>query len=69
MEQCLKVWLKRKDKKLLSAVRPDIYSDRFINFMKREVIVNEHENETYFNKKAFKKAFRRMKAEFDELDM
>ena len=35
--------------------------------MKREVIVNEAENETYFNKKAFNQAYKRMKQEFDDM--
>jgi len=41
LENWFKVNFKKSDPKLLSAIHPDKYSERFVNFMKRNIFVDE----------------------------
>lgn len=54
-ERFLKIYFKRVDASQLSACPPGQYSERFINFMNKEVFVNEKEN-TVFNHEYLKQA-------------
>ena len=50
---------------MISAVPPKKYSDRFIEFMKQEVIINEKKNMLSSGIK--KKEFEKLKEKFDDL--
>ena len=43
IESFYKTKIKGNDEKLVSAVNPDLYAQRFVDFMRNEVIINEDE--------------------------
>lgn len=44
LESFYKVQIKNQNSKLVSCVEPNLYGDRFIEFIKKEVIINEDLN-------------------------
>lgn len=47
MESWFKIYCRRKDEKLISAVKPDFYRTRFVDFMAKQVFINENKDSTY----------------------
>jgi len=56
-EAFLKTTFKRQDGKQISAVHPEYYQERFVNFMKQQVFINQKENTVYSTKKIKYKVF------------
>jgi len=64
IEHFFKVYVKRKNKEEISAVNPEKYSKRFINFINREVIINEKANIVLSTSKVRKKEYEKMYIQF-----
>ena len=67
MEHYFKVYVRRKDREEISAVNPERYSKRFINFINREVIINEKANIVLNNDRVKKFELEKMRRQFREL--
>ena len=63
-EHFFKVYVKRKDKLNISAVNPKRYSERFINFINREVIINEKANIVLNNISIKEQQYQKMHKQF-----
>ena len=67
MENWAKTKLLRRDPRKISAVDPKIYGPRFVEFMRRQVFVNEETNMVYNRAKKKEQAFKEMAVPFFDM--